>query len=252
MERFRLAAWSMAGLRLVLAEAGGTFLFFFVGIGAVAVGSTQGWAANDPAGLLVVALAHGVVLAVLVSALGAVSGAHFNPAVTLGVWIAGHIPTQRAVAYVLAQLIGGLLAAWMVALILPAAVAPGLGTPALGEGIDPLGGIAIEAVLTVVLLVAVFGTAIDPRGPKVGGLAIGLAFAADILMGGPLTGGAMNPARWFGPAAVTQNWADGLVWIVGPLLGAAVAALAYRFIFLPQAVPERRPGMPDAETPTTA
>jgi MIP family channel proteins len=246
MERFRVAAWSTAGLRLILAEAGGTFLFFFVGIGAVL--SLAG-NADPSASLIVVALAHGVVLAVLVSALAAVSGAHFNPAVTVGVWIAGHIPAQRAMAYILAQLIGGLLAAWSLVAVFPEA-AQTLGRPALGANIDPLTGVFVEAVLTVILLIAVFGTAVDPRGPKVGGLAIGLAITADILMGGPLTGAAMNPARWFGPAAVTGVWDNGLVWIVGPLAGAAIAALAYRFIFLPQAALERRPGMPDAETPS--
>lgn len=219
----------------VLAEAGGTFLFFFVGIGAVAVGG----------GLLEVALAHGLVLAVLVSALGAVSGGHFNPAVTFGVWVAGQIPGRRAVAYVLAQLIGALLAAWSLTWVLPGgSVAVAVGTPALGLGVSPLAGIAVEAVLTVILLIAVFGTAIDPRGPKVGGLAIGLAISCDILMGGPLTGAAMNPARWFGPAAVTGLWNDSYVWIVGPLIGAAIAALAYRYLFLPEADLARTPAEP--------
>jgi MIP family channel proteins len=247
MDRFRVAAWSMAGFRLVLAEALGTFLFFFVGIGAAL---SLADAADASSSLVVVALAHGVVLAVLVSALGAVSGAHFNPAVTFGVWIAGHIPGQRALAYVLAQMIGGLVAAWSLVAVFPGGV--DAGRPALGEGIEMLTGIGIEAVLTVILLIAVFGTAIDPRGPKVGGLAIGFAVAADILMGGPLTGAAMNPARWFGPAGVTGNWDNALVWVIGPLLGAAIAALAYRFVFLPQAAPERRPGMPDAEGPAQA
>jgi MIP family channel proteins len=228
----------------VLAEAGGTFLFFFVGIGATAL---VDWSAlNDvpSAGLLGVALAHGLVLAVLVSALGAVSGAHFNPAVTFGVWLAGQIPGRRALAYTLAQLIGALFAAWSLRYVFPADASPGLGTPALAGGINPIAGIGIEAVLTVVLLVAVFGTAIDPRGPKVGGLAIGLAIACDILMGGPLTGAAMNPARWFGPAAVTGQWNDSYVWIAGPLIGAAIAALAYRYLFLPEADLQRTPAEP--------
>jgi aquaporin Z len=101
-------------------------------------------------------------------------------------------------------------------------------------------------VLTLVLLTAVFGTAIDPRGPKVGGLAIGFAVAADILMGGPLTGAAMNPARWFGPAAVTGVWDNSFVWIIGPLVGAAVAALVYRYFFLPEADLLRTPAEPMA------
>jgi aquaporin TIP len=93
MESFRVAAWSLAGLRLLLAEGLGTFLFLFVGIGAVLSLTAN---ADPSASLIVVALAHGIVLAVLVSALGAVSGGHFNPAVTFGVWIAGHIPGPRA------------------------------------------------------------------------------------------------------------------------------------------------------------
>ena len=218
----------------LIAEAGGTFLFFFVGIGAAVVSGD----------LLVVALAHGLVLAVLVSALGAVSGGHFNPAVTFGVWIAGQIPTRRALSYVLAQLIGGLLAAWAIHGVVPGPITPTLGIPQLGDGVSPLMGVGIEAILTVILLVAVFGTAIDPRGPKVGGLAIGLAVGCDILMGGPLTGAAMNPARWFGPAGVLGDWSNSFVWIVGPLIGAAVAAVLYRFFFLPEAHLARTPAEP--------
>ena len=231
----------------VIAEIGGTFLFFFVGIGAVgAIGAAAGGGSADPAaGLIVVALAHGVVLAVLVSSLAAVSGAHFNPAVTFGVWIAGQMPWRRAVAYVLAQLIGGILAALAVQVVFPIDVVRAA-TPALGATLSPLAGILVEAVLTVILLVAVFGTAVDPRAPKVGGLAIGFAVAADILMGGPLTGAAMNPARWLGPAAVSGAWDNSYVWVVGPLLGAAMAALAYRFLFLPEADLARTPAEPTA------
>ena len=231
----------------VLAETVGTFLFFFVGIGSVAMSDWTAAAGGEPPGLLAVALAHGLVLAVLVSALAAVSGAHVNPAVTFGVWIAGQIPGRRAVSYILAQLIGGVAAAWSLRAIFPASISPGLGTPQLGAGISPGAGVAIEAVLTIVLLVAVFGTAIDPRGPKVGGLAIGLAVGADILMGGPLTGAAMNPARWLGPAATTGIWTDGFVWVVGPLLGAAAAALGYRYFLLPEAALARTPATPAPE-----
>ena len=224
----------------VIAEIVGTFLFFFVGIGAaVQVG-------GDAAGLIVVALAHGITLAVLVSSLGPVSGAHFNPAVTVAVWIAGQIPGRRALAYVLAQLIGGIAGALAVKYLLPAAASGTVGLPALGGGVDPIAAIGIEAILTAVLLIAVFGTAIDPRAPKLGGLMIGFAVAGDILMGGPLTGAAMNPARWFGPAAVTGVWDNSFVWIIGPLLGAAIAALAYRFVFLPEADLLRTPAEPTA------
>ncbi len=228
----------------VVAEMAGTFLFFFVGIGAVAsldrFGALSSLASGriDPAAaLIVVALANGIVLAVLVSALGAVSGGHFNPAVTFGVWLTGKIDWHRAGAYVIAQLIGALLAAWSLRLIFPVSVSPGLGTPALGSGVDPVAGILVETILTVILVSAVLGTAVDLRGPKIGGLAIGFAVAADILMGGPLTGAAMNPARWFGPAAVVGAWDNWYVWIVGPLLGGAIAGAAWRYLFLAERGP---------------
>ena len=120
-----------------------------------------------------------------------------------------------------------------------------LGTPALGEGTDVMQGIVIEAVLTMVLVVAVFGTAIDPRGPKIGGLAIGLAVAADIFMGGPLTGAAMNPARWFGPAVASGTYDDWYVWWIGPLVGAAIIALVYRFVWEEAGEPEVTPATPE-------
>ena len=235
----------------IVAELAGTFLFFFVGMGAVAaldratgLSSLASGGIDPAAGLIVVALAHGVVLAVLVSALGAISGGHFNPAVSFAVWLSGNLPWRRAASYVVAQLIGGLLAGLALRLIFTADISPGLGTPALGSGIDVLGGIVVETVLTVVLLVAVFGTAVDPRAPKIGGLAIGLAVAADILMGGPLTGAAMNPARWFGPAAVTGMWDNWYVWIIGPLLGGGIVALAYRYLFADEASLTRTPAEP--------
>jgi MIP family channel proteins len=214
----------------IVAEAVGTFLFFFVGAGAVVVATIAG--PGGP-GLVGVALAHGLVLAVLVSALAGVGSGHFNPAVSVGIWVAGRMPPAKAAAFVVAQLVGGVAAGLALRALLPeTAWSPThIGSPALGTGISPATGIAIEAVLTVVLLLAVFGTAVDDRAPQLGGMAIGLAVAADILIGGPLTGAAMNPARWFGPAIASgflDNW---YVWWAGPLLGAVVAALLYRFVF---------------------
>jgi glycerol uptake facilitator-like aquaporin len=160
------------------------------------------------------------------------------------VWLAGKLAWHRAAAYVVAQLIGALLAAWSLTLVFSANPLPG--TPALAASVSPLGGLLVETVLTVILLIAVFGTAIDPRAPKIGGIAIGFAVAADIFMGGPLTGAAMNPARWFGPAAVNGMWDNAFVWIVGPLLGAAIVALAYRYVFAEEASLARTPAEPMA------
>jgi aquaporin Z len=217
----------------LVAEGVGTCLFFIVGAGSIVLGT---FAPPGP-GLLGVALAHGLILAVMVSSLGAVSGGHFNPAVTFGLWIAGKIDPTRAVLYVIAQLIGGVAAGGALRLAFPDAwQASNIGVPALAAGVSPLTGIALEAIMTVVLVLAVFGTAVDARGPKLGGLVIGFAVAADILVGGPVTGAAMNPARWFGPALASGALDNALVWIVGPLLGAALAAIGYRWLFSEEAV----------------
>jgi MIP family channel proteins len=212
----------------LVAEAVGTFLFFFVAMGAVVLDTHT----DGGVGLLGIALAHGLVLAVLVSALGAVSGGHFNPAVTVAVRLAGRIEWPSAVAYVVAQLVGAVAAGLALRAIFPeASWSPSnIGTPALDPSIGVAGGIAVEAVLTLVLVLTVFGTAVDPRAPRIGGLAIGLAVAADILMGGPLTGAAMNPARWFGPAVASATYANWYVWWIGPLLGAIVGAAIYRYV----------------------
>jgi MIP family channel proteins len=229
---------------VLVAEAIGTFLFLFVGIGAVVLGQFTG---DTSGGLVGVAFAHGLALAVMVSALGAVSGGHFNPAVTFGVWLTGRIEPARAALYVLAQLVGGVVAALAVRAVFPeSAWEPvAIGTPAVADGTTVTGAIIVEAILTMVLVTAVFGTAIDPRAPKIGGLAIGLAVAADIFMGGPLTGAAMNPARWFGPAVVSGTYTDWYVWWIGPVVGAAIIALVYRFVWEERGEPEVTPATPE-------
>ena len=213
----------------LVAEALGTFLFFFVGAGSVVLGDYLAINGGTGPGLLGVALAHGLALAVLVSALGPVSGGHFNPAVTLAVWIMGRITPTRVALYLVAQLIGGLAAGLALkAVFADVWQASNIGTPSLGAEITPILGIGIEAILTTLLVLVVIGTAVDPRAPKIGGLAIGLAVAADILVGGPLTGAAMNPARWFGPAVAAGAYANWYVWWIGPAIGATVAAMIYR------------------------
>jgi len=214
----------------LVAEAVGTFLFFFIGAGAIVVTTVAG--PGGP-GLVGVALAHGLALAVLVSALAAVGSGHFNPAVSLAMWVAGRMAAARAGTFVLVQLAGALAAGLALrAFFSPAAWGPTkIGTPALGSGVAPAAGIAIEAVLTLLLVLVVFGTAVDSRAPQLGGLAIGFAVAADILMGGPLTGAAMNPARWFGPAVASGALDNWYVWWIGPLVGAAAAGLLYRYAF---------------------
>ncbi len=221
-----------AHARALLAEAAGSFWFFTIGAGSIVALVVAG---SPPIGLVAVALAHGLALAVAISSFGAISGGHFNPAVTLGVAVAKKLPWSRVPTYWAAQLIGavaaGLVLRYFFDSSLAAASQTHLGTPALATGVSAVTGIVIEAVLTVFLLWAVFGTAVAPSAPKIGGFGIGLTVAADILLGGPLTGAAMNPARWFGPAVVAGFFDNWYVYWIGPLVGAALAGLTYRYLF---------------------
>src|SRR5438093_1474121 len=213
-----------------LAEFIGTFTLIFVGIGAIHhLGAV-------PGGLLGIALAHGLTIAVMVSATGGISGGHLNPAVTFGLMIAEKIDLKSTLAYWVAQLAGAVAAGYLLLFLLgsqPVLAARILaeGTPDLNATVTVMQGILIEAVLTFFLVFVVFGSAVDSRAPKIGGLAIGLTVALDILFGGPLTGAAMNPARTFGPALASGHWNNHLVYWVGPLLGGALAGLVYgRFL----------------------
>ena len=217
--------------RAFVAEFVGTFALVFVGAGSIVMDAYT----NGGVGLLGVALAHGLVLAIAVTATLKISGGHINPAVTFGAWLGRQIETRRALLYVLAQLLGAAVAGFLLRGLYPAdaAAAAGLGTPTLAGGVSFAQGVALEAVLTFFLVFAVYGTAIDPRAPAVGGFGIGLVLTFDILAGGPLTGASMNPARTFGPALAGGVWSDHLVWWIGPLLGGAVAGLVYSRVLMP-------------------
>lgn len=216
-------------LRPALAELVGTFLFFFIGAGSIITDSyTRGGV-----GLVGIALAHGLALAVMVSVFGSISGGHFNPAVTIGLWVAKKVETSKLPFYIGAQLIGAVLAGLLLRAIFSPAVwtSVNLGTPSLAPGMTPLGGLVLELVLTMALMLAVLGTAVDSSAPKIGGFGIGLTVAADILIGGPLTGAAMNPARTFGPALASGFWQDHWIYWIGPIAGAALASWLYtRFL----------------------
>ena len=211
--------------RKLVAEVVGTFALIFIGAGSIIVtGGTS---------LVGIAIAHGLAIALLVSALGHVSGALFNPALTIGLWVTQQMDTVNTVAYIIAQLIGGVLGALALVLLFPEVMrdAADLGTPLLNPGVSFTQGVGIEIILTIFLMLAVFGTAIDKRGPNIGGFGIGLVITMDILAAGPLTGAAMNPARAFGPALLSGEWANHLVYWIGPIVGAVLAALLYQYAF---------------------
>jgi MIP family channel proteins len=213
-------------LRRGVAELIGTFALVFVGAGAVAFARTP----TD------VALASGLVIAVFASAVGFISGGHFNPAVTLGVLIARRITPALAGVYVAVQLGAAVAGALALKVVLPDALETQskLVAPTLGAGIGAGAGVLVEAILTFFLVFVVFATAIDERGAfkQIAGLAIGFTITFDILMGGVLTGAAMNPARAFGPELVASHWSDAWVWYVGPLAGGAIASVLYDVLYL--------------------
>lgn len=220
-------------LRPLTAEFVGTFALVFIGAGAVVVDFAKGNALGLPG----IALAHAVVLSVMVTALMRISGAHFNPAVTFGLWLANKIEAKDAGLYVAVQLVAAVAGAFLVKSLFPAVAGEvtGYGTPRIAGDVSFVQAIVIEAVLTFFLVSAVFGTAVSSEAPSgIGGFGIGLVLLFDMLVGGPLTGAAMNPARAFGPAVIAWEWvAQGVYWI-GPLLGGAVAALLWGKILLPK------------------
>jgi aquaporin Z len=165
----------------------------------------------------------------MVSATMAISGGHLNPAVTLGALLGKKITFPAAIGYVIAQCLGGIAGAAVIQLAVPMSTldAVGMGTPALGNGVGAGMGVVTEIVLTFFLVFVVYGTAIDSRAPRVGGLFIGLTVALDILMGGPISGAAMNPARHLGPALLGGGLQNTWIYWVGPLVGGGLAGLVY-------------------------
>jgi aquaporin TIP len=213
-------------LRRGLAEFVGAFALVFVAAGTVM--SSGGEA-------VAVALASGLTIAVMASAVGHISGGHFNPAVTLAFLVTRRMRASLAVVYWIAQLAGAALAALLLRWIYPKNAVDGLklGAPQL-RFTSSGAGFVLELVLTFFLVWVVFATAADERGTfkSIAGLAIGFAVSMGTLVGNPLTGGAMNPARAFGPFLVQNTWKHDWIWFGGPLVGAALAALAYQLLYL--------------------
>ena len=214
------------------AEFVGIFALVFVGGAAIMISAQT----QSPNALLNVAVAHGLILAIMVTATMRISG-HLNPAVTLGFLAARRIEPMMAVIYIIAQLLGAALAAYALKVIFPAdlAAATRLGGQSIASDISTGQAIFAEAIATFFLTFAVFGTAVDPAAPKVGGFAIGLVVTADILAIGPLTGASMNPARSFGPAVVSGVLEGQMIYWIGPIIGSVIAAVLYDQLFLRRA-----------------
>ena len=230
----------------LLAEFIGTFAFVFIGAGA---GAVVGSGVGLP-GIVAIAFAHGLTIMVFAFAYGSVSGAHINPAVTVGVLAAGAMRPGEAVGYIVSQLIGGIAGALFLSAVL-GGTATGLGTPALAHNlalgptiltITPAEGFMIEAALAFFLVTVVLSTAVAGRAGNLAPLAIGMTLTLNIIMGGALTGAAFNPARALGPMVVTGTFADAWLYMIAPLVGAIIAAFVHKGLTRLAEEPTTAPG----------
>lgn len=215
--------------RPIVAEFIGTFAVVFVA-GATIM---NGYVAKAAVPLIDVAIAYGLAFALLVTATMRVSG-HLNPAVTIGIAVTRRLRPSAAAAYVVAQCAGAVVAALALKALFPPDVAHAsrLGGQWVAGNVGTVQAVAFEAIATFILVFVAFGTLVDPRGPKVGGFAVGLTVCAEVLAIGPLTGASMDPARSFGPALVSGIFAGHMIYWVGPILGGIAAGLLYDWAFL--------------------
>jgi MIP family channel proteins len=221
----------------IFAEFIGTFAFVFFGVGAIV--ADQFLRTSSPSmpgfGLLGVALAQGMAFGMMVSALGHISGGHFNPAITISFWVTRRLSTFDAIAYWVAQIGGGIAAAYVLrTLPFEAWSSVQMGMPDLAIGMTRATGIIFEALMTFFLVFVFFSAVVDERNAsrKIAGLGVGMTVTVAILLGGPFTGAALNPARVLGPALAANHWTNIGVYMIGPLGGGVVAGWLYDTLFV--------------------
>jgi MIP family channel proteins len=240
----------LAWIRPLVAEFIGPFALVFIGAGSILLSITQGY--GDGGTLVMVALAHGLAIGLMIAAAGHISGGHYNPAVTIGLFVGGKIGAVKGAAYVVVQLLGATVAALILRQVFDDSVADlGASIPTVNYDGDQDGIIVgranafwLEVITTFFLVYVICGVAIDSRGAHaIAPLAIGLTITMDILMAGPLTGAAMNPARHFGPALVDGEWKDWWIYWLAPIIGGVIASIVHNYIMIPRAVgfPETTP-----------
>ena len=218
---------SAASLKAALAEFLATFIFVFIGVGAVGASLDI---VGQPQTLLYVAAAHGVGIGLGYVAVARISGGHMNPAITISAVLTGRMGVTKAAMYIVAQVLGSAAAAGVLKSI--AFDNDNLGVHRLGGRVTGGEGLMVEVIITFILVFIVFAVAMDKRAnPLVAPFAIGLAIMAGHLVALPLTGASMNPARSFGPALAYGAWSDHWVYWVGPIVGGVIAAVAYTTFF---------------------
>ncbi|XP_052180675.1 aquaporin TIP2-1 [Diospyros lotus] len=226
-------SFSLGSIKAYLAEFISTLLFVFAGVGsAIAFNKVTSDAALDPSGLVAIAICHGFALFVAVAIGANISGGHVNPAVTFGLALGGQITLLTGVFYWVAQLLGSIVACYLLKF-----VTGGLAIPihSLAAGVGAVEGVVMEIVITFALVYTVYATAADPKKGSLGTIApiaIGFIVGANILAAGPFSGGSMNPARSFGPAVASGDFSGNWIYWVGPLVGGGLAGIIYPIVFM--------------------
>lgn len=226
-------SFSLGSIKAYITEFISTLLFVFAGVGsAVAYNKLTADAALDPSGLVAVAVCHGLALFVAVAIAANISGGHVNPAVTFGLALGGQITVLTGLFYWIAQLLGAIVGSYLLKFVTGGMAVPIHGVAA---GVGAAEGVVMEIIVTFALVYTVYATAADPKKGSLGTIApiaIGFIVGANILVAGPFSGGSMNPARSFGPAVASGNFAGIWIYWVGPLIGGGLAGLIYSNVFM--------------------
>ncbi|KAI3455460.1 hypothetical protein Pfo_012123 [Paulownia fortunei] len=226
-------SFCFASVKAYIAEFISTLLFVFAGVGsAIAYNKLTSDAALDPQGLVAIAVCHGFALFVAVAVGANISGGHVNPAVTFGLAVGGQITILTGLFYWIAQLLGAIVASFLLKVVTGGLAIP---THGLGAGVGAIEGVVLEIIITFALVYTVYATAADPKKGSLGTIApiaIGFIVGANILAAGPFSGGSMNPARSFGPAVASGDYSGIWIYWVGPLVGGGLAGLVYSNVFM--------------------
>lgn len=230
-------------IRPLLAEFLGLFAIVFIGSGTVMAATTQGY--DGGATLVMVAFANGLAVAIMIAAAGHISGGHYNPAVTIALFVSGKIGAVKSVGYIVAQLAGAAFAAALLKQIFDESntslldAVPKVNYDDSTDGliVGRQNALIVEIVATFFLVYVIHGVTVDSRGARaIAPLAIGFTVTMAILMAEPLTGAAMNPARHFGPALLEGEWKDWWIYWVAPIIGGILASLVHNYILIPRSV----------------
>ncbi len=227
--------------RKFIAEFLGTFMLVFIGAGAICTDYYLKMAGGEGIGLIGTSAAFGFIIVAVIYATSYISGSHINPAVTISFWVTKRMDANTAVFYIISQLLGATIAGYFLKLLFPDAVSTVfLGACSLGDGVSTGRAIFMEAVVTFLFIFTIYATAVDRRASKtLAGIAIGLVFLFGVLVASTISGGALNPARVFGPAIASGHFDNHFVWWFGPVIGGVLAGVLYDNVFSEKAATKK-------------